>query len=40
MEIKCIICNEKFEIEVDYIGVITCPKCGAWTEDLMAWFSF
>jgi len=40
MKIQCLICNEKFEIENNYIGIIFCPKCGAWTEDLISWFNF
>jgi len=39
IKIQCLICDEEFEIENNYSGVIVCPKCGAWTEDLISWFS-
>ncbi|PKM92909.1 MAG: hypothetical protein CVU80_00935 [Elusimicrobia bacterium HGW-Elusimicrobia-4] len=31
-KLKCPHCKEKFGIEIDYMGVITCPYCGGYVE--------
>ncbi len=30
--IECLKCKQKFGVDVDYIGVITCPYCGEYVE--------
>ncbi len=30
--IKCLDCKRKFGIDIEYIGIITCPYCGKYVE--------
>lgn len=30
--VKCQKCNQKFGVDINYLGIITCPYCGGYVE--------
>lgn len=32
--LECITCGETFKIRHDYVGIVTCPYCGALVRDV------